>query len=98
MKRETSRQTSTRRASLGDLPLSGGGKEKLSIAPPEPNLTPGDMIGRATAMRAMLRGAQAACEANGRVSDEVNEALIRAGFYRVAASVATSSTCRPSIA
>ena len=83
VKRETSRQTSTRRASLGDLPLSGGGKEEFSITPPEPNLTPRDMIARASAMRAMLRGAQASCEANGRVSDQVNDALIRAGFYRV---------------
>ena len=41
------------------------------------------MIARATAMRAMLRGAQAECEANGRVSDAINDALIRAGFYRV---------------
>ena len=78
-----SKQTPTRRASLGDLPLAGGGKEELAIAPPEPSLTPAEMIARAAAMRAMLRGAQADCEAQGRVSDAVNDELIRAGFYRV---------------
>ena len=41
------------------------------------------MIGRATALRATLRAAQAQCEADGRISDEINGALIRAGFYRV---------------
>jgi 3-hydroxy-9,10-secoandrosta-1,3,5(10)-triene-9,17-dione monooxygenase len=41
------------------------------------------MIARATALRGRLRGAQEQCEAAGRVSDEVNDALIRAGFYRI---------------
>ena len=54
-----------------------------AIEPPEPDLTPSDMIARAAAMRAMLRGAQADCEAQGRVSDAVNDELIHAGFYRV---------------
>lgn len=53
------------------------------IAPPEPDLTPADMIARATALRGKLRAAQAECEAQGRVSDEINNELIRAGFYRV---------------
>jgi 3-hydroxy-9,10-secoandrosta-1,3,5(10)-triene-9,17-dione monooxygenase len=54
-----------------------------SIDPPEPNLTPAEMIARATALRATLRAAQAECEAQGRVSDAVNAELIRAGFYRI---------------
>jgi len=54
-----------------------------SIPPPEPSLTPVAMIARATALRTLLRGAQAECEAQGRVSDAVNAELIRAGFYRV---------------
>jgi 3-hydroxy-9,10-secoandrosta-1,3,5(10)-triene-9,17-dione monooxygenase len=41
------------------------------------------MIARASALRALLRGAQAECEAQGRVSDSVNRELIGAGFYRV---------------
>ncbi len=52
------------------------------IAPPEPDLTPADMIARASALRSTLRAAQADCEANGRVSDAINDRLIRAGFYR----------------
>jgi 3-hydroxy-9,10-secoandrosta-1,3,5(10)-triene-9,17-dione monooxygenase len=54
-----------------------------AIAPPEPNLTPAAMIARATALRAVLRAAQGDCERQGRVSDAINETLIRAGFYRV---------------
>jgi 3-hydroxy-9,10-secoandrosta-1,3,5(10)-triene-9,17-dione monooxygenase len=53
------------------------------IDPPEPDLTPNEMIARATALRDTLRAAQAQCEADGRVSDAVNAALIRAGFYRI---------------
>ena len=41
------------------------------------------MIARATALRPMLRARQADCEALGRVPDDVNAELIRAGFYRV---------------
>ena len=52
------------------------------IAPPEPYLTPAEMIARATALRDKLRAAQADCEAQGRVSDAINNELIRAGFYR----------------
>ena len=40
------------------------------------------MIARAIALRPMLRARQADCEALGRVPDDVNAELIRAGFYR----------------
>ena len=60
-----------------------GGARSAPIDPPEPDLTPAAMIARATAMRGTLRDAQAECEAQGRVSDDVNDELIRAGFYRV---------------
>src|SRR5690349_3127556 len=53
------------------------------IEPPEPALTPAEMIARARALRPMLRRAQADCETQGQVSAEVNAALIRAGLYRV---------------
>ena len=36
------------------------------IDPPEPDLTPAEMIARATALRGTLRDAQAECEAQGR--------------------------------
>jgi 3-hydroxy-9,10-secoandrosta-1,3,5(10)-triene-9,17-dione monooxygenase len=41
------------------------------------------MVARATALRGLLRSAQAECEAQSRVSDAINNELIRAGFYRV---------------
>jgi 3-hydroxy-9,10-secoandrosta-1,3,5(10)-triene-9,17-dione monooxygenase len=52
------------------------------INPPEPDLTPAMMVARATALREKLRAAQAECERQGRVSDAINDELIRAGFYR----------------
>ncbi len=62
----------------------GGGREMDgSIMPPEPGLTPAEMLRRATALRPVLRARQAECEAAGRVSEETNRALIAAGFYRI---------------
>jgi 3-hydroxy-9,10-secoandrosta-1,3,5(10)-triene-9,17-dione monooxygenase len=55
----------------------------MPIAAPEPQLTPEQMIQRAIELRPLLRARQAECEALGRVPDDVNAALIRAGFYRV---------------
>ncbi len=54
-----------------------------SIAPPEPNLTPSEVIRRAEAMRPMLRERQNACEAAGQVSEDTNAQFIAAGFYRL---------------
>jgi 3-hydroxy-9,10-secoandrosta-1,3,5(10)-triene-9,17-dione monooxygenase len=54
-----------------------------TIPPPEPALTPEEMIRRATAMRPTLRARQAACEANGAILSETNDDFIRAGFYRI---------------
>ncbi|MGH7075962.1 MAG: acyl-CoA dehydrogenase family protein [Stellaceae bacterium] len=53
------------------------------ITPPEPDLTPAEMIRRAAAMRPILRQRQAACEANGAILPETNDEFIRAGFYRI---------------
>lgn len=53
------------------------------IAPPEPDLTPDEMVARADAMRDMLRNRQAETEANGNMSAKTSQALIDAGFYRV---------------
>lgn len=52
------------------------------LLPPEPNLTPADLIARAVALRPMLRARQAECESLGNVPDDVNAELIRQGFYR----------------
>ncbi len=53
------------------------------ISPPEPDLTPGDLIRRAVELRPLLRQAQAAVEADGDLSEEMNRRFIDAGFYRV---------------
>ena len=52
-------------------------------APPEPGLTPKEMIARATALRPLLRAKQKECEEGGKVPDDVNDALVKAGFYRI---------------
>jgi 3-hydroxy-9,10-secoandrosta-1,3,5(10)-triene-9,17-dione monooxygenase len=54
-----------------------------TIAPPEPGLTPGEIIRRAIAMRAMLRERQNEVEANGCVSEDTSAKFIAAGFYRI---------------
>ncbi|MFZ1988876.1 MAG: acyl-CoA dehydrogenase family protein [Alphaproteobacteria bacterium] len=56
--------------------------ERQEISPPEPNLTPDELIARARALRPLLRERQADCERLGHVPDDVNEKLIAAGFYR----------------
>jgi 3-hydroxy-9,10-secoandrosta-1,3,5(10)-triene-9,17-dione monooxygenase len=59
------------------------GQSAEPIAPPEPDLTPAELLRRAEAMCPMLRERQAACEEAGRISDETNAEFIRAGFYRI---------------
>jgi 3-hydroxy-9,10-secoandrosta-1,3,5(10)-triene-9,17-dione monooxygenase len=53
------------------------------IAPPEPDLTPEEMIRRAPALRPVLRERQAECEALGRLPQSTNAAFVEAGFYRL---------------
>jgi 3-hydroxy-9,10-secoandrosta-1,3,5(10)-triene-9,17-dione monooxygenase len=57
--------------------------EKWVILPPEPDLTPAELIARAEAMRGMLRERQADTEAAGNMSAETNQQLVDSGFYRV---------------
>jgi 3-hydroxy-9,10-secoandrosta-1,3,5(10)-triene-9,17-dione monooxygenase len=54
-----------------------------AIAPPEPDLTPGELVARAAAMRATLRARQEQCEALGRLPDETNRDYVEAGLFRV---------------
>ena len=54
-----------------------------TIPPPEPGLTPGEVLRRAEAMVPLLRERQAACEATGQVSEDTNRRFIEAGFYRI---------------
>ena len=53
------------------------------LRPPEPELTPSDMLARAKAMIPMLRSRQAETEAAGRLLESTNEEFRKAGFYRV---------------
>jgi 3-hydroxy-9,10-secoandrosta-1,3,5(10)-triene-9,17-dione monooxygenase len=54
-----------------------------NISPPEPNLTPKEMLQRAEAMRPVLRERQAKCEELGRIPEETNQEFVDAGFYRI---------------
>src|SRR5215210_2284614 len=53
-----------------------------TIAPPEPDLTPDELLARAQALVPLLRERQTATEAAGSLLDETHEAFIEAGLYR----------------
>ncbi len=53
------------------------------IPPPEPDLTPREMLQRAEAMRPVLRERQPMCEEIGRLPEETNQEFVNAGFYRI---------------
>jgi 3-hydroxy-9,10-secoandrosta-1,3,5(10)-triene-9,17-dione monooxygenase len=53
-----------------------------TIAPPEPELTPSDLLARAEALRPFLRERQADTERAGRLLDETFDEFVKAGFYR----------------
>ncbi len=50
---------------------------------PEPDLTPGEIIQRAIALRPKLRANQEICEERGGYTEELHEDFIKAGFYRM---------------
>jgi 3-hydroxy-9,10-secoandrosta-1,3,5(10)-triene-9,17-dione monooxygenase len=53
------------------------------IAPPEPKLTPDEVVARARALRPLLVEQQAETEARTYYSEEIHEELLRAGLYRM---------------
>ena len=53
------------------------------MLPPEPDLTPSEMLRRAEAMRPVLRERQVVCEEMGRLPDDTNQEFLNAGFYRI---------------
>src|SRR5919204_16467 len=55
----------------------------MSVQPPEPTLTSGQMIDRAIALRPLLIERQAETEALTYYSQDVHEEFLRAGFYRI---------------
>ncbi|MFJ6651446.1 acyl-CoA dehydrogenase family protein [Microbacterium sp. NPDC091313] len=65
------------------LAQSIGGSDVTTLAPPEPDLTPAEMLRRADELRPTLRARQAETEANGSMSAETARALVDAGFFRV---------------
>ena len=54
-----------------------------TFEPPEPDLTPDELVARATAMRETLRERQDECEDLGRLPDSTAQDYIDAGFWRV---------------
>jgi 3-hydroxy-9,10-secoandrosta-1,3,5(10)-triene-9,17-dione monooxygenase len=59
-------------------PVSPGG-----LSPPEPDLTPEQIIARAQELVPVLRARQEECEALGRLPDSTSRELVEAGFYRI---------------
>jgi 3-hydroxy-9,10-secoandrosta-1,3,5(10)-triene-9,17-dione monooxygenase len=59
------------------------GVSERTIPVPEPDLTPGEMLARAEALRPLLLEEQAATEERGYYSEELHEEFRRAGFYRI---------------
>jgi 3-hydroxy-9,10-secoandrosta-1,3,5(10)-triene-9,17-dione monooxygenase len=53
-----------------------------TIEPPEPELTPAELLARAEALRPVLHERQVATENAGRLLDETQAAFVDAGFYR----------------
>lgn len=54
-----------------------------SVVPvPEPDLTPRELIARATALKPLLRAQQAENDARGSYSPELHQAFLKAGLYR----------------
>jgi 3-hydroxy-9,10-secoandrosta-1,3,5(10)-triene-9,17-dione monooxygenase len=69
-------------ASTEPTASTGDGKAD-AIEPPEPDLTPKDMIARAVALRETLLEQQAEVEERTYYSQEMHEEFLRAGFYRM---------------
>src|SRR5438093_1782698 len=55
----------------------------MTIAPPEPTLSPREIVGRARALRPLLIEQQAETEARTYYSEEIHDELLRGGFYRM---------------
>ncbi|AWI32812.1 acyl-CoA dehydrogenase [Streptomyces sp. ICN441] len=53
------------------------------VAPPEPDLTPDEIVARAEALAATLVERQAETERRGFYAEDTHEAFARAGFYRI---------------
>jgi 3-hydroxy-9,10-secoandrosta-1,3,5(10)-triene-9,17-dione monooxygenase len=56
---------------------------RITVPVPDPGLTPAGIVRRARDMVPLLRERQAECEALGRLPEDVNQAFVDAGFYRI---------------
>ena len=54
-----------------------------AVSPPEPRLTPDELIARAVALRPRLIELQAECEERTYYSEELHQEFVNAGFYRL---------------
>jgi len=57
-------------------------RTRANIRPPEPDLTPDELVRRADSLRDVIRERQAECEGSGCLPEQTNQDFIRAGFYR----------------
>jgi alkylation response protein AidB-like acyl-CoA dehydrogenase len=57
--------------------------KRVPVPQPEPGLTPQALIARATALVPLLREQQEASDQRGYYSDEIHQAFLNAGFYRI---------------
>ncbi len=62
--------------------MSVRARVELPVPAPEPELTPGEMVNRAIALRPLLNEQSAETEQRTYPSDEIHRACIDAGFYR----------------
>ena len=56
---------------------------RTPLPQPEPGLEPGTLIARARALKPLLRRQQAESDLRGHYSDEIHQAFLEGGFYRV---------------
>src|SRR5437868_1779319 len=71
------------RARMDDAPAVGSQSAKSAVTPTLPPPTPQQLIDRAIGMRPMLRAQQEEADRRGVYTDEVHQALLAGGFYRV---------------
>ena len=64
------------------MAVGTGADAGASISPPEPDLTPQEMIHRAVALRPLLSEQSAETERRTYPSDQIHQACLDAGFYR----------------
>lgn len=68
---------------MAESMMSEAPPSRSPLPQPEPRLTPEDVVARARAMRQMLRDQQDEADRCGHYSEEVHQAFLQAGFYRI---------------